>query len=279
MSKKNKIGIAILLIAISAFSAVVVLANSADQILYLPLVYSDYDPTPTPTPTPLPQEILITGFTPSNNPQEDFVTLLNNTSGTLDLTGWWLKAETQSGRYNFPDAFTLTAGDTVNVRSGAGSDTADDLYIGLPYSLWTVATNCVYVRDSAGDLQDKRCVSEGPVPTPTPIPTASVYISGFNVDTVPENDYVTVSNSTSESFDLTDWWMKGEAQSGRYDFPDGFILYGYGSVNIRSGIGTDTASDLYIGLTYSIWMDPYNCAYLRYEDGTLLDKKCVYDTP
>ena len=274
MSKKNKAAITMLLIAISALSVFVVMANSVDNILYLPLVYGGQEPTETPEP-----EILVTGFTPSSNPQEDYVTLLNNTGDTLDLTGWWLKAETQSGRYNFPDTFTLDTGETVNVRSGAGGDTADDLYIGLPYSLWTTDTNCVYVRDVDGDLQDSRCVGDAPIPTPTPMPTASVYISGFNPSSIPEDDYVTVSNSTSEVFDLTDWWMKGESESGRYDFPDGFILNGNASVNIRSGIGTDTTTDLFIDLTYSLWTDPYNCAYLRYEDGTLLDMKCVHDTP
>ena len=275
MPKKNMIGIAILLITISALSVSIVMANNAAQNIYLPLVFSDQEPTEPP----LPQEILVTSFTPSNSPQEDYVTLLNNTSGTLDLSGWWLKAESQSGRYYFPDAFTLGTGETVNVRSGVGSDSSTDLYIDLPYSLWTVESNCVYVRDSAGDLQDSRCVNDEPVPIPTPIPTASVYISGFNPSSIAEDDYVTVSNSASESFDLTGWWMKGESESGRYDFPDGFILNGNASVNIRSGVGTDTASDLYIGAPYSIWTDSTNCAYLRYWDGTLLDKKCVYDFP
>jgi hypothetical protein len=145
--------------------------------------------------------------------------------------------------------------------------------------LWTVETNCVYVRDSAGDLQDSRCVTDEPAPIPTPIPTSSVYISGFNPSTNPEDDYVTVSNAASEPFDLTGWWMKGESESGRYDFPDDFILNGNASVDIRSGVGTDTATDLFIGASYSIWTDSSNCAYLHYKDGTLLDKKCVYETP
>ena len=276
MSKITKVAIAIILIVISSLSAFIVLANEVANILYMPAIYNNYGTPPTATPQP---EVVITDFHPSDIPPDDYVTLLNNTSGTLDLTGWYLKAESQSGRYNFPDAFTLDAGDTVNVRSGVGSDTVDDLYISLPYSLWTIDTNCVYVRDSNGDLQDEACVSDEPPPTPTPDPPASVYISGFNPSSIPEDDYVTISNSTSEKFDLTDWWMKGESESGRYDFPDGFILNGNASVDIRSGVGIDSASDLYIGAPYSIWTDPNNCAYLRYKDGTLLDVKCVSDTP
>lgn len=273
MLNKHKTAVAILLTAIIGLSAFNVMANSADQMLYLPLVLNGQEPTETP----LPQEILVTGFTPSYFLREDYVTLMNNTSDTLDLTSWYLKAESQSGRYNFPDAFTLDVGETVNVRSGVGSDSGNDLYIGLPYSLWMIDTNCVYVRDNVGDLQDKRCVSDAPVPTPTPIPTASVYISGFNPSSIPADDYVTVSNSTSGSFDLTGWWMKAESESGRYDFPTGFILNANASVNIRSGVGIDSATDLFIGAPYSLWIDQNNCAYLRYKDGTLLDKKCVYE--
>ena len=268
MSKKAKISITILLITISSLSAMIVLANGAANLLYLPVVYSNQQPTATPTP-----ELVVSGFTPSDNPREDYVTLMNNSDGTLDLTGWWLKAESQSGRYNFPDAFTLGMGETVNVRSGAGIDSNADLYIGLPYSLWTIDDNCVYVRDQNGDLQDALCVGD----TPTPDPTPSVYIGGFNPSNTPEEDYVIISNSTSESFDLTWWWMKAETESGRYDFPDDFILYGSSSVNVRSGVGTDTASDLFIGGSYSLWTEQNNCAYLRYSDGTLLDKECVND--
>ena len=57
MSKKNKAAITMLLIAISALSVFVVMANSVDNILYLPLVYGGQEPTETPEP-----EILVTGW-------------------------------------------------------------------------------------------------------------------------------------------------------------------------------------------------------------------------
>jgi hypothetical protein len=69
--------------------------------------------------------------------------------------------------------------------------------------------------------------------------------------------------------------MKAESESGRYDFPVDFMLNSGASVNVRSGIGTDSATNLYVGGTYSLWTSQNNCAYLRYKDGTLLDKKCV----
>lgn len=269
MSKRVKLTIAIL-IAISSFTVLVVLANEASTTVYFPEVYNQYGAEPTPTPVP---KVLVTGFHPSDIPEEDYVVLMNNTGGTLDLTGWWLKAENQSGRYDFPAGFLLGAGLSVNVRSGVGTDTTTDLFIGLPFSLWTVDYNCVYVRDADGNLQDKACVSDEPVPTETP--TSSVYISGFNPSSIPEDDYVTIFNSATESFNLTGWWMKAESESGRYDFPADFILTAGASVNVRTGVGTDTTTNLYIGGSYSLWTKANNCAYLRYSDGTLLDVQCV----
>ena len=273
MSKRVKLTIAIL-IAISSFTVLVVLANEASTTVYFPEVYNQYGAEPTPTPVP---KVLVTGFHPSDIPEEDYVMLMNNTGGTLDLTGWWLKAENQSGRYDFPAGFNLGSGQSVNVRSGVGTDTATNLYIGLPFSLWTVSNNCAYVRDINGTLQDKQCV--GASPTPTASPTPSVYIAGFNPSTNPQNDYVIITNSTTQQFNLTGWWMKAESESGRYDFPTGFMLNAGATVNVRSGVGTDTTTDLFIGLPFSLWTVDYNCVYVRDADGNLQDKACVSDEP
>ncbi|MGW8226780.1 MAG: lamin tail domain-containing protein [Anaerolineales bacterium] len=270
MSKKIKIAIAIL-IAVSSLTAIVVLANEVANPIFFPVVYQNYGAKPTPTPNP---SVVITGFQASHDPEEDYVQLKNITSSTIDMTGWWMKAENQSNRYNFPSNFKLGAGQIVNVRSGVGTNSATNLYIGLPYSLWTVAGNCAYLRNQDGILEDKECVGQG-LPTPTVTPEPSVYISGFNPSTNPQNDYVTIKNSTTQSFNLTGWWMKAESETGRYDFPAGFILSSSASVNIRSGIGTNNATNLYVGLPYSLWTKANNCAYLRYKDGTLLDVECV----
>ncbi len=268
MSKRTKL-ITAILIALFSFSAIIVLANEAATTIYMPVIYQNY----TIKTVEPPRDVAITGFNPSTSPQNDYVVLKNMTSATIDLTGWWLKAENQSGRYNFPSGFKLSANQSVNVRSGVGTNSTTNLYIGLPYSLWTVSKNCAYVRDSSGTLQDKQCV--GASPTPTASPTPSVYIAGFNPSFTPQNDYVTITNSTTQQFNLTGWWMKAESESGRYDFPTNFILNAGASVNVRSGVGTDTTTNLYVGLPYSLWTSQNNCAYLRYKDGTLLDKKCV----
>ena len=157
---KKWIVIIILLIAISSLGVITALANS----VYLPIVYNaeaTQTPTPTntptPTATPLPK-VYISGFHPSGNPRDDYVELRNSRSNTIDLTGWWLKTENQLGRYDFPIGFKLAGGAKVRVRSGIGNDTTSDLYIGLTDSLWTIPSNCAYLRDQNGTLLDKKCV-------------------------------------------------------------------------------------------------------------------------
>jgi hypothetical protein len=272
MSKRLKIIISTL-IAVSSLSAIIVFANELATIIYLPMAYDNYDSRPTPTPIP---SIGITGFHPSSDPQEDYVQLKNLTSATIDMTGWRLKPENKAWSYNIPADFKLSAKQTVNIRSGEGTNSATNLYIGLIYSLWTVKDNCAYLRDSDGKLEDKKCVDQL-LPTPTSTAQPSVHISGFTPSNNPPNDYVTLTNSTTQSADLTGWWMKAETGLTRYDFPTDFTLDSGASVNIRSGIGTNTDSNLYIGLSTSLWTKANNCAYLRDKNGTLVDLECVSD--
>ena len=154
MSKRTKIIIG-LLIALSSLTVIVALANQVANTIYMPAVYLNYPPS---TASP-PRNVAITGFHPSYDPQDDYVMLKNQTGATIDMTGWWLKAENQSGRYDFPVDFILNAGNSVNVRTGIGADTLTDLYIGGSESLWTKANNCAYLRYSDGTLLDKECVN------------------------------------------------------------------------------------------------------------------------
>ncbi len=256
MSQKAKIAIA-LLIAISSFTVVSALANS----IYLPVVTRNY-PTPTPTPTPLPPtDVSIIDFNVALIPTNDYIEIYNAGSTSVDLTGWWIKANTGE-RYDFPIGFELSSDKSVRVRSGNGTDTSTDLYWGLTYSVWIDPLNCAYLKNIDGVEVDSQCVPP-------------VYIEGFNPSSIPSGDYLEIKNNTTYTLDLTGWWLKAESESGRYDFPIGYKLSGLQSVRVRSGSGINSSTDLYIGLPYSLWTVSGNCAYLRYKDGTLLDKSCV----
>lgn len=258
MGKKLTIAAMIVLLC-SSLMLMSVLANT----IYFPGMHNNA-PTPSPTPTPLPPELVsILDFNASGILTQDYIELFNDTTGEIDMSGWWLKADTGE-RYDFPSGFTLGGEHTVRIRSGSGTNTATDLYWGLSYSLWDQLLNCAYLRNPDGVMIDSACVPP-------------VVFNGFNPSTEAINDYVIIKNNTTYSINLTDWWMKAESESGRYDFPAGFQLGPLTSVRVHSGGSPsfDTTIDLYIGLPYSLWTIAGNCAYLRYKDGQLLDKACV----
>jgi hypothetical protein len=62
---------------------------------------------------------------------------------------------------------------------------------------------------------------------------------------------ITLQNNGAESIQLTGWTIKNNLGS-TYTFPV-LTLYPGGIVRLHSGPGTDTASDLYWGLTATVW--------------------------
>ena len=123
-----------------------------------------------------------------------------------------------------------------------------------------------------------------PTATNTPTPTArppGVYIEEFNPSEVPAGDYLVIINTTDNKVNFTGWFIKAEkaliVEDSKYHFKDGFKLGVDKTVNVRSGIGiSDTATDLYWELTYSLWWTyPTNCAYLRDDDNEIVHSWCV----
>ncbi len=258
MSRKVILATAIVIL----LSGIVVVSALANTI-YLPIVPQNAPTaTPTLTPTPLPQpNVVIIDFNVSSTASKDYIEIVNASSGSIDMTGWWIKANSGE-RYDFPSGFVLGSGKTVKVVSGSGSSTSSTLYWGLSSPVWLKVGNCAFLKNADGVTIDSACVPP-------------VYISDFNSSLNPENDFLVIRNNTSSTIDMTGWWMKAESESGRYDIPAGFKLGALNSVLVISGIGIDTSAELYIGLPYSLWTVSGNCAYLRYKDGTLLDKACV----
>jgi micrococcal nuclease len=59
------------------------------------------------------------------------------------------------------------------------------------------------------------------------------------------DEWVRITNGGDSAVDLTGWALKDTSASHRYAFPNGFLLEPDASVTVRTGCGTDTATDLY----------------------------------
>jgi hypothetical protein len=82
------------------------------------------------------------------NLNEEWIEVTNN--GTIDenLTGWTI-LDQQNHTYAFPD-FSLKAGATVKIHSGAGSNSDEDLYWNRSTSIWNNDGDLATLIDTSG---------------------------------------------------------------------------------------------------------------------------------
>ena len=85
------------------------------------------------------------------NLNDEYVVFRNSGSEQLDLSGWTI--EDEAGKtYTVPDEYTLGAGETVTLYTGAGTNTEDALYWDAGSPVWNNAGDTVIVRNSDGDV-------------------------------------------------------------------------------------------------------------------------------
>ena len=110
-----------------------------------------------------------------------------------------------------------------------------------------------------------------PTPTRTPTPTPGVYIADIDYD--PPNaldEYIEIENTSNKSVDMENWYIKEDRDGYRYDFPD-FTLGGGDSVRVWTKNGSDTGTNLYMDRTTDFWHDNSDVAYLRDDNGDIVD--------
>jgi hypothetical protein len=89
----------------------------------------------------------------NDNLNEEYVCFVNIGVSAADLTGWHVR-DVANNAYTFP-AFTLAVGASVRLRSGAGTDTATDLYWGRGQAVWNNGGDTVYLYDAGWGLVDE----------------------------------------------------------------------------------------------------------------------------
>lgn len=108
------------------------------------------------------------------------------------------------------------------------------------------STNLVTLWDTEGH----RAAVFNWVCDPTNCPPPDVKINGFcNTD---PNDWVRIKNNSTQTVDLTDWWVK-TSRHWHYYFPDGTLLPAGATIRLWTGTGTDTSTNLYWGLPSPIF--------------------------
>ena len=98
---------------------------------------------------------LVIGDTQANPPGRDdenldqeWVDIVNESDRSVDLNGWIIRDQTTSNQ--FPLLGQLSAGAKLRVRSGQGQSSADDLYLGETFPVWSNSNETVLLVDPDG---------------------------------------------------------------------------------------------------------------------------------
>lgn len=87
-------------------------------------------------------------------------------------------------------------------------------------------------------------------------------------------EWFRLTNSAKQAADLTGWTVR-DAQNNVYTFGSGYRLGAGQSVYVRTGKGTNTATNRFWGRTAYVWDDNGDTATLRGRDGKVVDT-CRY---
>ena len=89
------------------------------------------------------------------NLNDEYVTLKNKCSYSIDMTSWAIKDETASHIYTIP-SFTLQSGSTFTLFTGIGTNTNSALYWGRTSgdyaAIWNNGGDTLFLRDNNGNL-------------------------------------------------------------------------------------------------------------------------------
>lgn len=88
------------------------------------------------------------------NPNGEFVVVANE-GPDADIGGWWIRDESSTHRFQFPDGFVLGTGDRVIIRSGCGQDGDGDLYWCADGPVWNNDGDMALLLDAYGNVVDR----------------------------------------------------------------------------------------------------------------------------
>ena len=111
-----------------------------------------------------------------------------------------------------------------------------------------------------------------PTPTPTLVPGVFIVSIDYAPQTHPLDESVTIRNQYKEFIPMEGWTLRDENQN-IFTFPR-YTLVDLASVKVWTKDGVIDPENLYWGRINPVWNDYGDCAYLRDEEGKLIDSFC-----
>lgn len=138
------------------------------QELVIPIEGGELPPTPTPRPAATMAAVLtpegggapvvIETIAPATEVDLEYLVVLNQGAQGVALEGWTLE-DGRGHRYRFPNLFLWRNG-TVQLHTGAGQDSATDLYWGMGEPVWTDPQGKAILRNAQGEVVTEVVVGE-----------------------------------------------------------------------------------------------------------------------
>ncbi|MCZ4353101.1 lamin tail domain-containing protein [Roseovarius aestuarii] len=182
------------------------------------------------------------------NVGDEFVHIQNNGTVSEDISGWSIRKDGKDSTITIPNGTVLDVGESFRIYVGAGTDTADAMYLGLTEPLFDNTGDVIYLRDTYLNIRDNQLWPN----THFTAPQSSIVIDDVQYDspgaddaTNPNGEWVVIRNAGAASVDLTHWRIKDD--SNDYVFNDGEVLDPGETLKIYLGAGTDSAGVRYWG--------------------------------
>lgn len=88
------------------------------------------------------------------------------------------------------------------------------------------------------------------------------------------DEWVRITNTGGSAVDLTGWVLKDTSATHRYPFPSRFVLGAGASVTVRTGCGTDTATDLHwCNEGSAVWNNAGDTSFLLDPAGNIVSSR------
>jgi len=90
-----------------------------------------------------------------DNATEEWVVIVNDSSGPVDIAGWILRDESSSHRYLFAGDESMAAGSQIRIRTGCGYDNRANRYWCADDPVWSNGGDTVILQTAAGTVVDR----------------------------------------------------------------------------------------------------------------------------
>lgn len=175
---------------------------------------------------------------------------------------------------------SATGGTLVPTSGTTGPDgnvtaiyTAPTVSASTVYTISAIASNAGYIDGSGSDQ-----ITVNPVQTQTSnIIISSVMFDALGTDSKYNinGEWVKIKNNGTTSKAMTGWRLTDQdGQHVNYVFPT-FTLGAGKIVTVYSGKGYNSTTRLYMGYTTHVWNNNGDCAYLKDQNGNLIDDYCT----